>query len=124
MDEYDALKAPDPKAWLATDEDERLALVQNYHRRIRVPRSPKQRPHAVIHVIVENQIADPSLPTHGHCERLVAEGLDRHEAVHALGSVIAEQVVDAARNTMKPQDEYWRKMALLTARGWQQNWAR
>ena len=47
------IRAPE---WLATDEAERIELVRAYHRRARV-RLPNERLHALIHVIVENQLA-------------------------------------------------------------------
>ena len=37
MQRYDPLEAPDPDEWLALDEQERLDLVQEYHRRARIP---------------------------------------------------------------------------------------
>jgi hypothetical protein len=43
-------------AWLALDESERMRLVERYHRRQRI-RLPNETIHAVIHVIVENQVA-------------------------------------------------------------------
>jgi hypothetical protein len=55
-------------------------------------------------------------------ERLMAEGLDRHEAVHAIGSIFMEIVFSAVH---KPDDgrdinsEYYQERALLTAAGWQ-----
>jgi hypothetical protein len=34
---YDALKAPDPAEWLELDEQERIGLVREYHRRNKLP---------------------------------------------------------------------------------------
>jgi hypothetical protein len=56
MQRYDPLKAPDPQEWLALDEQERIALAQDYHRRARI-RLPNATAHATAHAIVENQIA-------------------------------------------------------------------
>jgi hypothetical protein len=67
-------------------------LVVDYHRRTRV-KLPNQRLHAAIHVAVENQIAmGDELPVHGVLDRLQAEGLDRHDAIHAIGSALAEHM--------------------------------
>ena len=52
MQRYDPLKAPDPEEWLALDEQERMELVQDYHRRMRI-RLPNAKLHAVAHAIVE-----------------------------------------------------------------------
>ena len=83
---YNPFTAPDPQAWLALDEQERIDLVVAYHRRAGI-RFPREQAHAAIHVVVENQIADAKLPVRRIAQRLISEGLDRHEAVHAIGSV-------------------------------------
>jgi hypothetical protein len=59
MQRYDPLEAPDPGEWLALDEQERIDLVQDYHRRARI-RLPNAKVHAVLHAIVEAQIALPT----------------------------------------------------------------
>jgi hypothetical protein len=61
---YDPDKAPDPKEWLALDEQERIRLAKNYHvaRRIKLPNA---NAHAAFHAVVENQIAEGSGPVAG-----------------------------------------------------------
>ena len=56
MKHYDPLKPPDPERWRSLDEQEQIDLVHDYHRRARI-RLPNATVHAVIHVVVENQIA-------------------------------------------------------------------
>ena len=74
-------------AWLALDESERTRLVVRYPRRQRI-RLPNGTVHALVHVIVENQVAlGDAFPAKGVLFRLMSEGLDRHEAIHAIGSV-------------------------------------
>src|SRR5260370_24212594 len=88
MKRYDPLKRPEPEAWQLLDEQERLNLVEDFHRRARV-QLPNAKVHAVIHVIVENQIAlGDEIPVKRTVQRLMSEGLDRHDAVHAVGSVL------------------------------------
>lgn len=78
--------------------------------------------HAMAHVVVENQVAlvDPT-PVPGTLVRLMEEGLDRHEALHAIGSILMGIVFDTLR---KPDDggdfnaKYSRELAKLTAAGW------
>jgi hypothetical protein len=61
--------------------------VIQYHRRQGI-RLPDKTVHALIHVIVENQVAlGDKYPVKSVLSRLIAEGLNRHEAVHAIGSV-------------------------------------
>jgi hypothetical protein len=86
---YDPDKAPNPGEWLAIDEHERIRLAQNYHTAARInERNPKA--HAVFHATVENQIAQGYGPSVRAVERLQREGLTRHEAIHAIASVVAE----------------------------------
>jgi hypothetical protein len=96
---YDALKAPDPEDWLALDEQERIDQVIEYHRRHHHPMGESPKLHGATHVIVENQIAfgdSPAVPE--TLARLMGEGLDRHEAIHAVGSVVMGIVFDAVHH--------------------------
>jgi len=91
---YDPAHAPDPKGWLSMDEAERIELVLTFHRHAK-ERLPSPQLHATLHVIVENQVAlGDEIPVRRTIERLQAEGLGRHDAVHAVGSVLAKQVFD------------------------------
>ena len=95
MTSYDPSVPPDPAAWRALDEATALALVSRHHRSAQCehPSAPNPRLHAAIHVIVENQAAlGPATPVAATLARLVREGLSRHEAVHAVGSVEAEGI--------------------------------
>ena len=122
LTEYDPQTAPDPSAWLELDEVDRIALVEEHHRRARI-KLPNLRVHAVIHEVVENQIASAHEPVVQAMERLMKEGLTRHEAVHAVGSVVAAQFYeimsappDDADTTA--QSRYDAAMHRLTARAW------
>jgi hypothetical protein len=85
---YDPDKSPVAQYWLALGESERIRLAQSYHVSARI-RTPNLKAHAVVHVIVENQIAMGFGPSRRAVERLQSEGLSRHDAVHAIGSVVA-----------------------------------
>jgi len=121
MERYDPLLPPDPAEWLATDEGERIDLIVDYHRGVRV-KLPNQRLHATIHVVVENQVAmGDELPVRRSLERLQAEGLDRHEAIHAIGSVLAGHMYDLMKTggpTGNPNKAYWDELESLTAESW------
>ncbi len=56
MNSYDPDTSPGPTDWLQTDEGERIGLVSAYHQRKKI-RLPNAQLHAVIHVVVENQLA-------------------------------------------------------------------
>jgi hypothetical protein len=119
--QYDAIEQPDPESWLELDETERVDLVINYHRRIGVQLETPEL-HAMAHVVVENQVAlGEAMPVPETLDRLMDEGLDRHEAVHAIGSILMGIVLDAVD---KPDGEgdinakYNRELATLTAADW------
>jgi hypothetical protein len=124
--DYDALVAPDPGDWLATDEQRRIDVIERYHRREGIE---VERPtlHATSHAIVENQIAEgDQLPVRRILLRLMAEGLDRHEAIHAIGSVLAGYINELLRESDSqtrpsegdPNTAYFSELEALTAEGW------
>ena len=119
--QYDPLESPEPEKWLAIDEAERIQLAQDYHRCARV-RLPNEKLHAVFHVVVENQIAlGDEIPVQSTLQRLMAEGLDRHEAIHAISSVLAEFMHDLVNNpgsNTESNQAYFAALQRLTAEGW------
>ena len=97
MMRYDPDRQPDAEAWLAVDESERLDLVMDYHRRAAV-RLENAKVHAVAHVVVENQVLlGEETPVAATLDRLMQEGLNRHDAIHAIGGAFIEIVHDAIR---------------------------
>jgi hypothetical protein len=88
---YDPDRPPDPEQWLALDEQERSTLVEEHHRRARID-LPNATLHATIHAIVENQLAYNDDPVVRALARLMKEGLSRHDAIHAIGAVLAEHI--------------------------------
>jgi hypothetical protein len=121
MEHYDPLLGPDTAKWLATEEGQRIALVVDYHEGAQIE-LPNARLHAAIHVIVENQVAmGDELPVRRVLERLQREGLDRHEAIHAIGSVLAGHLSDLVKTGTQKGDaneNYWSELGRLTAEGW------
>jgi hypothetical protein len=121
MEHYDPLLAPDPAEWLASEEEQRIALVVNYHEGALV-KLPNQRVHAAIHVIVENQIATgDALPVRRVLDRLLSEGLDRHEAIHTIGSALAGHLSDLLHTGSRKGDApeaYWAELGRITAEEW------
>ncbi len=121
MRNYDPSVAPDAATWLELDESERIELVREYHRRRRIE-LPNLDAHAVTHAIIENQLAEGLAPAATALGRLVAEGLDRHEAVHALGSVLVQHIWDLTnkppRGDGDPDAPYLVALEKLTAASW------
>ena len=124
MKRYDPLKPPDAEQWLAIDEQARIDIVQDYHRRARI-RVPNATVHAVIHVIVENQIAlGDETPVRRTMQRLISEGLDRHDAIHAVGSVLIGHINDLVREPdpdANPISSYYAELDRLTAKEWRRS---
>jgi len=123
--DYDPDVAPDPAEWLALDEDERIRQVKDYHRRDGVS-LPNENVHAIAHGIIENQIAlGDELPVRRALDRLTADGLDRHEAIHAVASLLMEHINEALkepRAKVFPVDAYSDAVERITAESWRRQW--
>jgi hypothetical protein len=121
MELYNPDRAIDPEEWTALDEGERLYIVERYHRKKRI-KMPNLPAHAVIHVVVENQVAlGEEIPVQKTLARLIREGLSRHDAVHAIGSVLSGLMFDLIKHNVKSQDvnaDYHRQLEELTAESW------
>jgi uncharacterized protein YfbU (UPF0304 family) len=122
MEEYNPGCAPEPESWLELDEQERIALVETYHRVARI-KLPNVTAHAALHAIVENQIALNLEPVVRAMDRLGEEGLTRHDAVHAIGSVVAEHLLDILKTDQNDdaatsQARYYAAVERLTAASW------
>jgi UDP-N-acetylmuramyl tripeptide synthase len=118
---YNPYRDPEPDEWLALPEDERIALVLTYHERVKAP-VPKPTLHATIHTIVENQVAlGKQTPVAGTLTRLMRDGLDRHDAIHAIGSVLVKHFERVRADEITEQDPnraYYRDLARLKADSW------
>ena len=55
-------------------------------------------------------------------DRLVGEGLDRHEAIHAIGSVLAEFMFDLMGDgAVGGNEKYFRQLEKLNAAEWRES---
>jgi hypothetical protein len=120
MDTYDPMMAPDAAEWLGLDEQERIDLVVGYHREAHIE-VPGETMHAALHTVVENQVAEKVQEVNATMARLLRQGLDRHDAVHAIGAVLAGHVhalsakSDTGTGNHRP---YYRRLAKLSAKRW------
>lgn len=118
---YDPESSPDATRWLETDESERIELVSACHRRENV-KLPNATLHAMIHVIVENQLALGEDVVARTLARLQREGLSRHDALHAIGSVLVDDIYQLMHENAERGDEvhrrYLERLERLTAKGW------
>jgi hypothetical protein len=80
--------------------------------------------HAVIHATVENPLAEGIPSVTGALARLRQSGLDRHEAIHAIGSVLLEHLQALAlapEPVVDPNSAYFAALDRLTAESWRQS---
>ena len=120
MEEYDPEQDLATEEWLDLDEQERMILVEDYHRGHGI-RMPSVEGHAAIHATVENQLALAEPVVVATLARLRREGLDRHDAVHAIGSVIASQLQALLTNPnvqAPPVERYHEALGRLSATKW------
>ncbi len=83
------------------------------------------RLHVAIHSVVEAQLAEDEPPeTAETLTRLLAEGLDRHEAVHAIGTVVASEIFEVLQEGRRYDEaRYKAALAELTAKGFRSAWS-
>ena len=77
-----------------------------------------------VQVVVENQLALADEPVVRALDRLVREGLSRHDAVHAIGSVVAEEIYVLLKEQDIPdtaRTRYYAAIERLTAASWRAN---
>ena len=123
MKKYDPQKNQDPKKWLSISEQERIDLVQQYHEN-----SGELTPengwdaHSVIHCVIENQIAIDEEIVRETVDRLLDQGLSRHDTIHALGAVMTEGIYVTLKNKSPfDAESYRRRLKMLTAKRWLKN---
>jgi len=128
MTRYHPKHAPDPHTWLAMDDDERARLVEDYHHRMHI-RLDNPRLHAMAHVLVEHQIAvGDAMPVRRTLDRLMRQGLNRHDAIHAIGAVLFEQMRNVTANRGADPDTdlnipYFAALERLTPESWRRDYS-
>jgi hypothetical protein len=117
---YDPLIAPDPRVWLDMGEDAQIRSVRDYHM-THAPERLKEDLHAAFHVMIENQLAVEEKPVQATLARLMNEGLDRHEAIHAMSAVLMEHMYDIVHRGStgdKTKEMYYQDLSHLVASEW------
>jgi hypothetical protein len=111
--------APDPAHWLDTDEGARMHAIREYHERTKEPVGQNPSLHAAIHALVENQLAEGHAAATATLSRLISEGLDRHDAIHAIGAIAIADMLDMLKvQVAHDPEQYARKLQALTAARW------
>jgi hypothetical protein len=117
---YDPDRSPDAAWWSALPEGEQIEIVLQHHRKAGV-HLPNANLHAVTHVVVENQVLlGDETPVASTLERLLQEGLSRHDAIHAIGTVLAPVILDILKGDIRsePNLVYYQRLRVLTADSW------
>ncbi len=127
MEAYDPEQTPDPSEWLALDETDRIALAVRFHEWARID-LPNLKVHAVIHCVVETQLAEEFAPTVNAFARLRQEGLSRHDAIHAIGSVLAEYLYNMFQSPEQNSstivnERYGKELDRLNVKRWRKRYA-
>jgi len=114
---YDAMVAPDAAEWLSTDEGERLQAVLRYHKKAGGV-FEGLRVHAIVHLAVETQFLEGHPVAMRTMARLLEQGLDRHDALHAIGAALAEQIFGALQGQAFDAAQYQERLDALSASSW------
>jgi len=103
MDKYNPNESVDSKNWL----DLELAVEA-------------LNVHSTIHVLVENQLAMGVELIPETIAKLIRQGLNRHEAIHAIVAIISEDIFDLLKGNAEDfsQKKYRRKLEKITAKRW------
>jgi hypothetical protein len=96
--------------------------VERYHKRARI-RLPSARVHAIIHAAIETQVAEGHPAATEALQRMRAEGLDRHDAIHAVGSVMAKHIFGIVKQGHAfDEAAYAADLGELSAKRWLAEW--
>ena len=118
---YHPSKNPDPAEWLNIDESERINLVRESHSAAQIEfEDEAESIHAVMHVIVENQLAMKVDSVTETVTKLTRQGLSRHESIHAVGAVLSEGIFNLLKGNTDEFDikKYRKRLQKLTAKRW------
>ena len=121
MKDYDPSKQLNSDEWLYLEESERISLVRIFHEALDddLPEDAIEM-HTMFHVIVENQLAEKVELIPETITKLTRQGLDRHEAIHAIAAIVSEDIFDLWKGNKKEfsPKQYRRKLENITAKRW------
>ena len=121
MEKYDPTNSINAPEWLELEEAEQIELVRDFHSELNLDMPIEALTmHSSIHVIVENQLAMRVDLIPETIAKLTRQGLDRHEAIHAIGAIISEDIFDVIRGNIEEFSpaKYRRKLEKITAKRW------
>ncbi len=121
MDKYDPANPIGAEEWLALDEAKQIELVRDFHAELDLEMPVDALSiHSSIHVIVENQLAMGVELIPETIAKLTRQGLNRHEAIHAIGAILSEDIFDLVKGNIEEfsPTKYRRKLEKITAKRW------
>ena len=121
MEKYDPANSINAQEWLELEEAEQIELVRDFHSELNLDMPIEALTvHSSIHIIVENQLAMRVDLIPETIAKLTRQGLDRHEAIHAIGAIISEDIFDVIRGNIEEFSpaKYRRKLEKITAKRW------
>lgn len=123
MDRYNPLQQPDREKWLEASESDRIDAVREFHENHDNGGFEEDEAltiHSTVHVIVENQLAEGVELLPETIAKLMRQGLNRHEAIHAIGAILTEDIFDIVRGEKAKFSlkQYRRKLEKITAKRW------
>jgi len=123
LDTYNPLVEPNKDKWLASSEFDRVDSVREFHENSEDDEFEEDGAlsiHSTLHVIVENQLAMGVDLIPETVAKLTRQGLDRHEAIHAIGAVISKDIFDivSGEKTEFSPKKYRKKLDKITAKRW------
>jgi hypothetical protein len=93
---YNSDRGPTQAFWEQLSEEEQIRAIATHHR-LRSISLPDPRLHALSHLMAEQQLASGEVPAaQATLDRLIEEGLDRHEALHAVAWVLTSLMNEIA----------------------------
>ena len=111
--------------WLALDENEQQELVEEYvQTEEEAIGDASFSLHAAAHCMVETQLAMDEKETVEAYNRLIRQGLKRHDTLHALGAIIFEGVYESMGEVIDGEEApdmtvgYKNRLRKLTAKRW------
>ncbi len=121
MPAYDPEVAPDKLDWLATDEGEQMDRIMVFHES-HGEFGDSLEAHVAMHMAVETQIVTDTPEVETTLNRLMKQGLSRHDAIHAIGFVLAESVQEILTSDESAGEDanerYYVKLSRFNASDW------
>lgn len=120
MIKYDTSNKMDKDIWLSVDDNERIESVIQYHKKNKI-KLPNIQLHSLVHVIIENQLAEGITVVQEKLDELISDGLSRHDALHAIGFALSEHLYNLLNGKSIVQDkndDYYKSITKLTAKNW------